>query len=141
MESIKYYSQIMPANISNLPLHNNIGILKYKMGDFKGAMDEFNKALEKGGENIEVLYYQAQTLLMLEEYENALNVYKKIAAKYPTDPEPYINMGIICEIYLGDMAKAYDNYNAYIKNGGEETKDVESWIEVVKARMAKKEGQ
>jgi len=140
-ESIKFYHQIETVDNSNLPLHNNIGILKYKMGDFKGARDEFNKALEKGGENIEVLYYQAQTLLMLEEYENALNVYKKIAAKYPADPAPYINMGIIYEIYLGDMAKAYDNYTAYIKNGGGETKDVESWIEVVKARMAKKEEQ
>ncbi|MBI3583183.1 MAG: tetratricopeptide repeat protein [Nitrospinae bacterium] len=140
-ESIKLYHQIEFVDISKLPLHNNIGSLKYKMGDFKGARDEFNMALEKEGENIQVLYYQAQTLLMLEEYENALNVYKKIAAKNSADPEPYRNMGIIYEIYLGDMASAYENYTAYIKNGGEKTKDMESWIEVVKVKMVKKEGQ
>ena len=138
-EAIKYYHQIEDADILNLPLHANIGILKYKANDFKSARDEFNQALTKEGENIQILYYQAQTLLMLGEYENALNVYQKIIAKNPAEFESYKNMGIIYEIYLGDMVKAYENYTAYIENGGEKAKDIELWIDVVKAKSKKRE--
>jgi tetratricopeptide (TPR) repeat protein len=138
-EAIKFYHQIEPQDIPNLPLYTNMGILRYKKGDYKAAIDEFDKALIKEGENIKLLYYQAQTYLKLGEYENALNIYQKIASKNPSDPEPYKNIGIIYEIYLGDMAGAYKNYTEYLKNGGEKTKDMESWIEVVKAKAKERE--
>ena len=141
-ESIKYYHQIESTDTLNLPLHHyNIGILMYKMGDFKNAHESFKTAEITEGENIHLLFYQAQTLLKLGEHEAALKVYQRIADKDSSDPTPHKNMGIIYEIYFGDMTKAFESYTAYIEKGGEKTKDIESWIEMVKVRMAKKEGQ
>ncbi|OGV97678.1 MAG: hypothetical protein A3I04_04990 [Nitrospinae bacterium RIFCSPLOWO2_02_FULL_39_110] len=141
-ESIKYYHQLESTDTLNLPLHHyNIGVLMYKMGDFKNAHEAFKTAEVTEGENIQLLFYQAQTLLKLGEYEAALKIYQRIVDKDSSDPTPYKNMGIIYEIYFRDMAKAFESYTAYIEKGGEKTKDIESWIEMVKVRMAKKEGQ
>ena len=137
-ESIKYYREIESTDSSNLPPHHhNIGVLMYNMGDFKNAHEEFKTAEVTEGESLQLLFYQAQTLLKLGEYEAALKIYQRIADKDSSDPTPYKNIGIIYEIYLGDMAKAFESYTAYLEKGGEKTADIESWIEIVKARTTK----
>ena len=59
---------------------------------------------------------------------------KEAAGKYPDTPDTYKYMGIIYEIYMGDMENAALNYNTYLSKGGSKVKDVEVWIDIVKTR-------
>ncbi len=134
-KAVKYYEEAKTLDPSNQILHYNMGILLYKMGKFEKAKEEFFKAAGSFGEDSKLLLLQAQTLFKLREYEPALKMFQKITIKDPSDPTPYKNIGIIYEIYLGNMKKALENYTMYINKGGEQARVVSSWIDVLKARL------
>lgn len=139
--AIKYYRKAGLADPSNRFIHNNLGVLLYNMGNYKGALEEFNRALEKkGDDDARLLMYEAQSVLKTGNFEGAVKTFKRMLAVAPDNPSPYLNMGIIYEIYLMDMEKAVENFDAYIKNGGPKAKEVEAWIEVAKNKGKSKEG-
>ncbi|MFQ5900334.1 MAG: tetratricopeptide repeat protein [Thermodesulfobacteriota bacterium] len=134
-KAIEYYREIGSIAPSDQLLYYNIGTLLYEMGDYKGAEEAFDKALTYGERSKSILHSQAQTLLRLKEYEEVFKVFQEIIEKEPIDPAFYRDMGIIYELYLGDMEKALENYTRYVENGGEKEEEVKIWIGVVKARL------
>ncbi len=123
---------------SNETVRYNKGLLLYKRGDYRGARLEL-ETLDEYTDR--VLTYRAQALLKLGEYEKALELFEEIAKRDPSNPYPYRNMGIIYEIYMGDLEKALENYLAYVERGGERDEEVRGWIEVVKARLRLREAR
>jgi tetratricopeptide (TPR) repeat protein len=136
-KAFKYYEEAKTLDPSNQILHYNLGILLYKMGKFEKAKEEFLQAAGSFGEESKLLLLQAQTLFKLREYEAALKMFQKITEKNPSDPTPYKSIGIIYEIYLGNMKKAQENYTMYLNKGGEQTRLVRSWIDMLKVRQIK----
>lgn len=140
-KAIRFYRKAEAVAPSNRILHHNMGVLLYNMGNYKGALDEFNKALAKNGaDDARVLTADAQAILKTGDFEGAVKVFQKMLALSPGDPAPYLNIGIIYEIYLGDREKAIENFTAYIIKGGPRVKEVEAWVEVVKTKAKPKEG-
>ncbi|MEK6726684.1 MAG: tetratricopeptide repeat protein [Deltaproteobacteria bacterium] len=139
--AVKYYRKAGLADPSNRVIHNNLGVLLYNMGNYKGALEEFNKALDKkGDDDARLLMYEAQSVLKTGDYEGAVNTFKRMLAVVPDNPSPFLNMGIIYEIYLMDMEKAVENFEAYIKKGGPKAKEVEAWLEIARNKGKSKEG-
>lgn len=139
--AIRFYRKAEAADPANMILHHNFGVLLYNMGNYKGALDEFNKALGKNGaDNARGLSTSAQAILKTGDFEGAVKVFQKMLSTAPGDPAPYLNIGVIYEIYLGDRDKAIENYTTYINKGGPRVKEVEAWIDVVKNRAKPKEG-
>lgn len=97
-------------------------------------------ALYSRGFDEKGLQQEVSSLIDLGNWGEALISLKEMADKNPADPLPYKNIGIIYEIYIGDMEKALENYIAYQKGSGE-GRDVDPWIDVVKARIQKREGK
>jgi len=57
------------------------------------------------------------------------------------DKSLYKNMGVIYELYTGDMARALQNYVGYISIVGERNAgDVSLWADVVRARISRQGG-
>lgn len=139
--AVKYYRKAGLVDPSNRTIHNNLGVLLYNMGSYKAALEEFNRALEKkGDDDARVLMNEGQAFLKAGDFEGAVKAFKQMLAAAPSNPSPYLNIGIIYEIYLLDMEKAIENFDAYIKMGGPRAKEVEAWLEVVRNKGKSKEG-
>src|SRR6202012_1407266 len=76
-----------PISIITLTLYNNIGIVYGKRGDYKTALENFNKAIDQGGDNPAYI---------------ALRVLS------------YMNAGIAYG-HLDNMSKAVENFNIALK--------------------------
>ena len=140
-EAMSYYELAASIDPSNPMLHYNTSLLLYKMGEYKKAQKELLQTQNLEGANTKITFYKVQLLLKLGEHEAALKLLQDMIDKNPANPEPNKDMGIIYEIYLGDMEKALVNYYAYIAKGGEKAKDVASWVDVIKAKQALKKEQ
>ena len=140
-EAMSYYELAASIDPSNPVLHYNTSLLLYKMGEYKKAQKELLQTQNLEGANTKITFYKVQLLLKLGEHEAALKLLQDMIDKNPANPEPNKDMGIIYEIYLGDMEKALVNYYAYIAKGGEKAKDVAAWVDVVKAKQALKKEQ
>ena len=140
-EAMSYYELSASIDPSSSILHYNTSLLLYKMGEYKKAQQELKQTQNLEEENTKTIFYKTQLLLKLGEYEAALKLLQDMRDKDPTNPELDKDIGIIYEIYLGDMEKALVNYYAYIAKGGEKAKDVASWVDVVKAKQALKKEQ
>lgn len=119
----------------------DMGLIWYRMEKYKNAEEAFEKALNDGKGDTRVLYLKAQALLGQGKYDAALQVFQDMAAMNIIDPAPYREMGIIYEIYLGDMEMALESYQSYVNKGGEKAKEVSGWIDIVNNRLSKEKGQ
>lgn len=137
-KAIQYYRQAKKLAPSNTVLSYNRGIFLYKLGRYEEAMVEFDSAAKYFKGDIRLLFPMAMTYFKLGEYEDALKMFQEIITLSPDDPIPYENIGIIYEIYLGDMERALKSYTQYIEKGGDDVKAVKAWIEVVKFRLKQK---
>lgn len=118
----------------------DMGLIWYRMEKYKNAEEAFEKALNNGKGDTRVLYLKAQALLGQGKYDAALQVFQDMAAMNIIDPVPYREMGIIYEIYLGDMEMALESYQSYVNKGGEKAKEVSGWIDIVNNRLSKEKG-
>ncbi|MEK7772917.1 MAG: tetratricopeptide repeat protein, partial [Deltaproteobacteria bacterium] len=137
-EAMTYYRDAETIEPENPLVRYNLGLLLYRKGDYKKALEEFRKA-KRAGDGITASLCEAQTLLKLGRHEDALELFKNAVEKDTNYFYLYKHMGIIYELYAGDMKKAYEYYNMYLSMVKSD-KDVESWIQIVKTRLAR-EGQ
>jgi len=71
------------------------------------------------------------------EFKKAEEDYLKSIFLKPDFPEPYINLGILYELYLGKFTDALKNYKEYVKLTGN-SKEITVWIDVLEKKRAKK---
>lgn len=136
-EALKHYRDAETLEPANHLLHYNIGVLYYRMGDYKKAREEFTKALPGGENDVKILFSEAQTLLKLGELEKALDIIRRMPGTGLSNPYFYKNRGIVHEIYIGDMDKAREDYSMYISL--KKDKEVEAWLDTISSRAVKQD--
>lgn len=135
-EAVIYYREAEALDPENPALRYNMGLLLYGKGLYRKALEEFNRASGKGLDDLKISLSKARTLLRLGRYDEALELFKSAALKDKNYFYLHKQIGIIYELYLGDMKKAFEHYNMYL-SGIKGDKDVESWIDIVKARLSR----
>ncbi len=65
-----------------------------------------------------------------EEYLNSISI-------QPDFPDPFLNLGILYEMYLDRPEEALKNYKEYVRLGGKR-EDVLVWIEILEKRTGVK---
>lgn len=85
------------------------GIKFGKKGDFKRALEYFEKSLEINPSNLNALYYKAYSLEQLNEFDKAIEAYS-ITMKYKQDGAIYFRRGW-CYFRLKDYDSAIRDYN------------------------------
>ncbi len=102
------------------------GIECLASGDYNGAIEAFDMALEKSGEraqdfNKDVLQYRAEAELKLLDYEAALHTYELLAQQEPKEPV-WGYLRAICSARLNtpeEAFKLYEEASAMEKEGQE----------------------
>lgn len=135
-EAVIYYREAEALAPENPALRYNLGLLMYRKGLYRRALEEFGRASGKGLDALKVSLCKAHTLLRLGRYAEALRLFEEIASRDTNYFYLYKQTGIIYELYLGDMKKAFEHYNLY-QSVVKGDKDVEAWMEIVQARLAR----
>ena len=104
-----------------------------------GKLDEAAAALEKAVANDakQPLAYHELGLVYRKQGRVALarETYEKGVAVYPSFDLTRRNLGILCEIYLGDLPCALRNYEAY-RQAAPEDKDATLWVDDLSNRRS-----
>lgn len=92
------------------------GIEKLVSGDYAGAIEAFDAALEKSGKksegfNSDVLGYRAEAEYKLRDYEAAVHTYGLLLEMKP-DTAVYLYAQSMCYAHLGGTDDAIDRYKA-----------------------------
>ena len=59
------------------PLYINRGIARFKLGDYRGALSDFDKAVCQLPTNLDAYYGRGRARMKLGDYKNALNDLRK----------------------------------------------------------------
>lgn len=105
---------------------NDFGISKFNLGDYKGAMEDFNKAIEYDSTHWHVYISRGDLKLELGDYRGALNDYNtavRISGIVDGDNEPFIYSifpfllnRAFAKLKLGDFKGVIEDCNKSIEN-------------------------
>ena len=90
------------------------GVAKFSLGDFIGAEQDFNKAIEIKPYYPKAYHYRALTKDRLKQFHLALQDYNKAIDQEPNSPHTYINRGI-AKVLLKYYYSAIDDCKYSIK--------------------------
>ncbi len=78
-------------------------------GHYEKALAEYEAALREDPDHIPAKRGKAETLIMLKQERQAINLYDELIARQPDEPSYYANLGIAYD-RLGEHKKALANY-------------------------------
>ncbi|MGJ8667984.1 MAG: tetratricopeptide repeat protein [Oceanococcus sp.] len=64
-------------------------------GNYKQAINDLNKYLDRNPQNAEALFNKGLALVMLEQDDEAIRVFSDLARDFPELPEPYNNLAVL----------------------------------------------
>lgn len=114
----------------------NLGILLARTGQSDEAMTELNTVLKRRPAFCPALIQKAQ--LELDEYQidAAERSYRTCLEAEPMHVVALLNLGILYEIYRGDLDQALHQYELYQQASVEPDRRVENWMVDVSRRLA-----
>jgi len=138
----KYFRKADGTELSTSPVFNyNMALILYRTGQYSQALGRIERAVSAGRDDYLIRYTKASVLVKLNRYGEALAIFGQLKAERPGDARLYKNMGVIYELYTGDMARALQNYVGYIGIVGEGSAgEVALWADVVRARISRHSG-
>ncbi len=74
------------------------GLKKFKNNDFKGAVDDFTKAIELDPKNDEAYYYRGKVKNKLQDFSGAINDYNKALEINPQNNKAKTSLDILYSI-------------------------------------------
>ena len=122
-----------------------LGIARMGAGDYEGAAEAFETALEEAGilpgeTEYDINYYLGSCYFKLGRYEDALEVYDAIIALRPGDADALQLRGTV-RLQLGDMEGMLEDYDRVIALDGSDYDRLLSIVEVLSDNGYEAEGQ
>ena len=118
--------------------HLNLGIAYARTGDLDRAEASLRKALELNPQHPAALDELGLVQRRQMKFAEARASYEAALAQFPDFHYAHRNLGILCDLYLGDLACALQQYEAYSRLAPYDA-DVLRWIADVRNRMSRKE--
>jgi tetratricopeptide (TPR) repeat protein len=115
----------------------NLGIAYVRKDKLKEAEAQFKKALELvpghpvAGNECGLLFRSRG------RFKEARTMYEQVLASYPNYYPVHRNLGILCDLYLGDLESALNHYQIYSQAMPKEAQ-VKLWIADLQGRMGEK---
>lgn len=113
----------------------NLGVAQARLDKLTEAQQSFKRAIESNAANQEAYNQLALLHRRQGEFEKAEASYQRAIGIWPAYPAIRLNLGILYELYLGDLGKALQQYNIYQSLLPEPDRRVKGWISDLKRRM------
>ncbi len=113
----------------------NLGIAQARQDKLAAAQLSFENAIESNAANQEAYNQLALLYRKQGEFKKAEASYQRAIGVWPAYPAIRLNLGILYELYLGDLGKALQQYNIYQSLLPEPDRRVKGWISDLKRRM------
>ena len=121
----------------------NLGIAYRKLDKLEEAKQALLIATERRDGNAIAWNELGLVYRKMGQFENARDAYKKSIRKQARYGKAYLNLGILCDIYLEDLNCASRNYKKYldVSIDAENNKKVAIWFADVSRRAGKSQEQ
>ncbi len=97
--------------------HNNLGVVLYRMGNYDGALTEFNRTLALNPEQLDAYTNKGLIFMRWGQYEDAQRAFRQVLALDPQNPLAHYNLGLVYE-ELEEWNLAIDSYYRFLDVGG-----------------------
>lgn len=112
----------------------DLGIATHRAGDLESAESWLEEALELSPEHPIVHNELGIIYRKTGRFDEARGSYEKALAVFPGYHFARRNLAVLCDLYLGDLQCALDNYEAYMTTVPEDG-EASIWIADVRLRM------
>lgn len=118
--------------------HVNLGILYFQAEKTAQARAAFEKALELNPDSA-ISFNHLGILSRIDgDFNQALDHYTNALAINLKYAKAHLNMGILLELYMGQLAPALEHYKHYYALSGEKDGEVYGWIVDLDRRLSRK---
>jgi len=129
---------LAPASTALTAAHIDLGIAYARTGDLENAEASLNTAM-KLNPHLPAAYNELGLLQdRRKEFAKARSSYEAALAQAADFQYAHRNLGIVCDLYLGDYACAMEHYEAYSRLVPDDA-DVVKWIADLRQRASQKE--
>ncbi|MEK6750425.1 MAG: tetratricopeptide repeat protein [Pseudomonadota bacterium] len=115
----------------------NLAILYKKQGRLEDAERVLVEALARSPARVEYLNMLGVVKRQQGQFAAAAEAYERALAIDGNFSDAHYNLGILCDLYLGDYAKATQHYERFLQLSADQNsnKDVRVWLDDLKKRM------
>ncbi len=117
----------------------NLGLIAKNRKHYTAAEQRFKQAIERNSNNVEAYNQLAVMYRELGQFELAENYYQQALAVWPGYLDIYLNLGMLYELYMGELKSALQQYQRYQSFQQEPDRRVNGWIKDLQRRIAKQE--
>ncbi len=118
--------------------HIDLGIAYARIGDLDKAEASLLRALELSPRHPAACNELGMVQRRKGEFAKSRASYESALAQYPEFHYAHRNLGILCDLYLGDTSCALEHYEAYSRLAPDDA-EVAKWIADLRRRGSKKE--
>jgi len=126
-QALRLFEQSAEADPTQPATQNNLGILYKQTGQLDNAITAYRQAIAKQAVYPDAYYNLALVYRAKGQFKEAEEAYLKALAQNGQFADAHYNLGILYELYLGQPAKALEQYQAYLQLNGPHAKEVSSW--------------
>lgn len=99
------------------------------------ALEQVNISLQKNPRNYYSMSLKGVILKAQGKFTEAKSTYLKAIEIFPSYSKSHLNLGVLADIYLGDLNLALREYNTYMKLTSNKDKKVANWVLEVERRI------
>ena len=116
----------------------DLGMAYHRAGDLEAAEAELQKALELNPEHPVALNELGIIYRKTGRFAEARQSYEAALAVYPGYHHARRNLGVLCDLYLGDLECALEAYEAYMTTVQSDA-EATMWIADIRNRLGRQE--
>lgn len=118
--------------------HANLGVIYAQKEEWKKAEASLNTAVQKNRKNAKAFNQLGYVYRQQGDFAQAEKAYLKAISIDPNFADAYLNMGILCDLYLGKMQRAVKYYNKYQALQAKPSRQVAGWLVDINRRIGAK---
>lgn len=135
-KAIEHLSKLQMAHQKFSGPSYRLARLYFNQENYAEALEAVETAISINGDNYFAHNLKGVLLREQGEFDKAKQAYLKAQTIYPAHPKTHLNLAILSDIYLYDLASALESYENYIRLVKEDKK-VSGWIVDLKRRIAR----
>ena len=113
----------------------NLGILQAKANRLEEAEKTLRGALERNGANAAALNQLGIVYRKLGRFKEADESYQRAVQADPNYALAWLNLGVLCDLYLQQPQRALEAYERYLALAGTPDEKVNGWVTELKKRL------